>query len=124
MKRYEPGKKKVFVGEKELTFDQRVQAVVELEGRSILILDPDDFDDADPSDGRNILCYGHNGELLWRIEDSEMKSGLVGEEVPESFDNLILDEDGRVWTYNSYAYYTINPEDGSFLDSEWRDRFG
>jgi len=108
------------VGGKELVFDQRVRMVIELDDRIIIHLNTGDFDHGDPLVGRNIVCYDKNGEFLWRIKDTGMLTG-INDDVPQSFLNLVLRDDGRILAGNVDAFFCIRPSDGTLYDGEYKD---
>jgi len=118
----EPMTRTITIGEKELKFDQRVAVMIELEDRFIIRLKTADFDYGDPMVGRNILCYDLSGELLWRVEDSEM---TIGEKnTPQSFLGLYLEDDGKIEADNPDAVFCISPENGEFYDGVRKGKMG
>jgi hypothetical protein len=114
----EPSSKTIIIGGKQLTFDQEVSVVIELEDRSIILLSTSDFLRGDPLVARNVLCFDKNGDLLWRIEDAEMMIGEGEDEVPQSYLSMTLREDGRIRVGNPDAIFYVNPDDGSIYDGE------
>lgn len=108
------------IGGKELEFNQRINVAIELDDRVIIHLKTGDFDFGDPLVGRNILCFGKNGEMLWRIRDTEMTIGK--NDVPQSFLDIELDDEGKFYADNVDASFVVNLEDGTFLESEWKGK--
>jgi len=115
---FEPFSKGVFIGGEKLEFEQRVDVVIELGDRSIILLNTDDFQRGDPMVGRNVLCFDKNGEMLWRIEDAEMTIG--DRKVPQSFLSLSLKDDGKIRVGNPDAFFFVNPENGMLYDGEFK----
>jgi len=107
----------LLVNGRTLTFDQAVHTVINLEDRLIIHLKTDDFQRGDPLVGRNVLCFDKSGDMLWRIEDTEMTIGEGEDEVPQSFLSLeFLDE--KIVVSNPDAIFLVNPENGMLYDGE------
>ena len=113
-------------------FPQRVYAILPLEDRVIVHLKTGDFDYGDPLVGRNVLAYGSDGEMLWRVEDHGcvVPAGLEdpvtpvdenGERwIPQSFMAIWVDEDtGKIKTGIPEWIFTLDPETGALSDDEY-----
>jgi hypothetical protein len=114
---HEPLTNALMIGGKELRFDQRVDVMIEMSDRSIILLNTDDFLRGDALVARNVLCFDRNGDLLWRIEDAEMMIGEGEDEVPQSYLSLEY-IDGTIVVGNPDAIFSVNPDDGILFDGE------
>ena len=114
------------VNGKRLECPQEIIEIVDLEDRVILLLNPDDYEFGDTNVGRNILCFGDDGEQLWRIADhgvrfkrEENDDGRdPNEEVPYAFFALYKWKCKVIASSLDYNY-TLDPETGEFTDLEY-----
>ena len=86
----------VRIGERKLTFDQKVAKVSVAPDKVLVLLNPIDFAEDDPDAGRNILALDSKGDLIWKIEDAGFKIQLDGgREMPDGYVGMKLWSDGR-----------------------------
>lgn len=103
----------------EIHFVPRVFKAVELEDRVILELNTDDYSVGDPEIGRNIVCYGADGTMLWQIEPTGvMCTSRLGGLTPEAFFNLHQhSETGEITIGTPDGWiFKLDPETGKYFD--------
>lgn len=98
---------------------QPIQELVVLDERVIVRLRVDDYAVGDHEVGRNVFCYGSDGQLLWQIAPKgEMCPSSYGGMNPEAFFDLYKDsETGQITVFAPAGFlYTLNPETGEISD--------
>ena len=60
--------------------------------------------------GRNVLCYGEKGQLLWRVRGCGLMAGSPP--VEQAFFGIHLEEDGSIRGGTLYVDITIDPDTG------------
>ena len=122
----------ICVNDRQHSFDQRIDEIIELGDKVIILLNTDYFDYGDPMVGRNVLCYGADGELLWRVadhgcviharhDDPVTQPDEEGERyVPQSILGMDIEEGtGKIKIGLPDWHYTVDPETGELSDMEY-----
>ena len=120
---YKPMEHSIIVGNRELSFDYKIVTVVEFSDRIVLLLNAFSAPPGDPINGRNILCYDKQGELLWQVQSTELSSNTYDPDDPTIQDFLSLEFlDGEIVASVADAVAKIRIEDGTLYDGEWKYR--
>ena len=104
----------ISVGGRDVSFGQKIVDVVVLSDRVIVNLCVDDFPKDRKFDGRNIVCLGSDGAVLWVIEDSGARiKGKFGSDMPQGYFNLWRTADtGDLRVDNIDWTYDLDPKTG------------
>ena len=116
-----------------IAFQQSIATVVALHDKVIVLLESDDFEFGDKLVGRNLLAYGPDGKLLWRVEDHGVTIGARREDtvtqpdetgrrrIPQTIFHIFYDEDdGMITATILSADLTVDPKNGKIVDMEVR----
>ncbi len=108
----------VIVGERRLPMQYAVRQAFELDGRIIVLFDPDDYlkDPAYPRERRrgqdalrNLRAYSRDGELLWQAEFPEPA---------DYYYRIVRRSPLTVLSFSSYRC-RIDPTDGRIAEKEF-----
>jgi len=115
-----------------IEFPQRINKMLRLGDRVIVLLKTGDFEYGDLLVGRNVLAFGPDGKMLWRVEDHKVVAPAGDEDpvtqpdengerwVPQSFMGLWVEEDtGKIKAGIPEWIFTLDPETGSLSDDEY-----
>jgi hypothetical protein len=98
-----------------LEFPQRISEAVQLSDRVVLLLDEEDFEEGDEMVGRNVLCIGETGDVLWRIVPASAKATEHDPEwaAPEPYDDVWQDpETEKLKVRVPDITFDLDPETG------------
>ena len=128
-----PDKNTIEIGGTVHAFKQEIADVIPLEDRVLIRLATWSHDYGDPMVGRNVLCYGADGDLLWRVADHGCTIGAGDEDpvtqpdeegerrVPQSVMGMFVDEDtGKIKVGLPMWMYTLNPETSELSEMEYK----
>ena len=127
-----PDERTIVINGTRIDLGKRAYRMITLPDRLIVLLHTSDHDYGEPMVGRNVLCYGADGELLWRVadhgcviharhDDPVTQPDEEGERrVPQSVMGMFVDEDtGKIKIGLPRWHYTLNPETGELSDMEY-----
>jgi hypothetical protein len=95
-------------------FPQRVKEYITLDDKVIIRLYVDDFEYGDLLVGRNVMAYGPDGKMIWRVPEHNLKR----DGVPEAFFGIYLEDDGTLWAGTPGLELMLDPETGEYLESK------
>ena len=99
--------------------DKRIEDVIDMGDKAIVVFYVNDYEMGDMMVGRNILAYDEDGNELWRVEDHGLRRRSE-RRAPDAFFDIRLDQEGRLWGGTPGVELMIDPETGKILDAEPR----
>ncbi len=129
----QPNPKTLTVNGHTVEFQQRIKTLIPLTDRVLVHLVTADFEFGDKLVGQNLMAYGPNGKLIWRVENHgatlrarredtvTQPDGTGHRRVPQSISDVgFYIEDGIISAALPAFELTIDPRNGKIVKIESR----